>query len=429
MYRSIAKCPTKLENAEPHPGRVLDLIDIEIITPMFGNGVEAGVNDPVTLIRPSSIRGHLRFWWRATRGAKYTTIAELRQREGEIWGTTKSPSQVVVDAKLHSRGTTYPCAHIPTGKNFPKFKDLHPGYALFPFQGSKKDGTPISECTSKASFELKLIYPKSLLEDVKAAVWAWVNFGGIGARTRRGCGALYCSELSPPETSSIKSWYETNLKSLGISLNSRDWPTLPEDMLVRVSRDPMRAWAEVVGLMQTFRQGQNVGRNPGKGPNRPGRSRWPEPETIRSATSRRDPKHSRMPGIPNDAFPRAEFGLPIVFHFKDYEDPEDAELYPVVNGEEKTRMASPLILRPMICRNGAVLQMILRLRTQSVDEVILKKAPKSPKFKKIRDPTLATYPNSPLGRPSATEPVRSSSGSAIEGFLAFAEENGFVRVI
>jgi len=136
-----------------------------------------------------------------------------------------------------------------------------------------------------------------------------------------------------------------------------------------------------------------------------------------------------MPRIPNDAFPRAEFGLPIVFHFKDYEDPEDAELYPVVNGEEKTRMSSPLILRPMICRNGAVLQMILRLRTQSVDEVILKKAPKSPKFKKIRDTTLATYPNSPLGSSKAGLPARSSSGSAVDGFLAFAEENGFVRVI
>ncbi len=430
LQRKIGECPKRLEELDPHPGSETRIYEIQMITPIFGGGAEAGVNDPAKLVRSSSIRGHLRFWWRATRGAaKCSTVSELRQKEGAIWGTTDNPSKVIVEVVMKSEGVSYPCAHIPAGKNFPRFKDGHPGYALFPFQGSKKDGTPITECTSKASFELKITYPQSLFQDVTAAVWAWTNFGGIGARTRRGCGALYCQELSPPDTHGIESWYRNQLKGFDISPHTRDWPTLPESLLVRSSSNAMQAWAEIVGLMQTFRQGQNVGRNPGKGPNRPGRSRWPEPETIRSATSRWDPKHSRMPGIPNDAFPRAEFGLPIVFHFKDYEDPEDTELYPVVNGEEKTRMASPLILRPMVCRNGAVLQVILRLRTQSVDEVILKKTPKSPKFKKIRDTTLATYPNSPLGSPKAGLPVRSSLGSAVDGFLAFAEENGFIRVI
>ena len=41
-------------------------------------------------------------------------------------------------------------------------------------------------------------------------------------------------------------------------------------------------------------------------------------------------------------YPRAAFGLPIVFHFKDGEDPRDQVLNPV--GHD--RMASPLILRP-----------------------------------------------------------------------------------
>lgn len=43
-----------------------------------------------------------------------------------------------------------------------------------------------------------------------------------------------------------------------------------------------------------------------------------------------------------EVFPRAAFGLPIVFHFKDHADPEDHVLKP--SGHE--RMASPLILRP-----------------------------------------------------------------------------------
>jgi CRISPR-associated protein Cmr1 len=429
LPRKIGDCPKKPEKVNPHPGSETRTYEIQVITPIFGGGVKAGENDPFTPIRPSSIRGHLRFWWRATRGARCTTVAELRQREGEIWGTTECPSQVILEAAIISQGTTYPCAHIPEGKNFARFKESHPGYALFPCQGNKKDGTPIARCTSKISFKLKLTNPQSLCQDVNAAVWAWTNFGGVGARTRRGCGALYCQELSPSDTSSIESWYGSRLKSFDIVLNhTRGWPTLPDSLLVRGSSNVMQAWAEVVGIMQTFRQGQDVGRNPGASPNRPGRSRWPEPETIRSATSRRDPKHSRMPRIPNDAFPRAEFGLPIVFHFKDYGDPEDTELYPVVNGEEKTRMSSPLILRPMVCRNSEVQQMILCLRASSSDEVVLKKAPGSPTFTKIRDPTLNSYPQSPLGSSKSGVPVRSPSGSAIEGFLAYATENKF-RVV
>jgi len=146
------------------------------------------------------------------------------------------------------------------------------------------------------------------------------------------------------------------------------------------------------------------------------------------ATSQRDPKHPRMPGIPNDAFPRAELGLPIVFHFKDYNDPKDTELYPIIGGQERTRMASPLILRPIVCQNGDVQQMILCLRAASPDEVILKNAGRSARFKKIRDPMLSAYPQSPLGSPKPRLPARSPLGSAIEGFLSFAKENSF-RVV
>jgi len=429
LPRKIAKCEKWPENVDPHPGSVTRSYEIQVITPIFGGGTEAGVNDPLALIRPSSIRGHLRSWWRATRGANCASVAELRQREGEIWGTTDNPSHVIAKASIKSQGVTYPCAYIPEGKNFARFKESHPGYALFPFQGNKKEGTPIAKCTSKVSFELELIYPQGLSADVEAAVWAWVNFGGVGARVRRGCGALYCQELAPPDASGISSWYEDRLTGFGIVLpHARQWPILPESLLVKNSNNALQAWNDVVGLMQTFRQGQNFGRNPGKTPSRPGRSRWPEPETIRSATSQRDPNHSRMPAIPNDAFPRAELGLPIVFHFKDCNDPKDTELYPVIDGQEMTRMASPLILRPIACRNGEVQQMILCLRAPSTDEVVLKKASGSPRFKKIRDPMLSAYPQSPLGSQRPGLPARSPSGSAIEGFLAFAEENKF-RVV
>lgn len=56
----------------------------KLITPLFGGGVEAGVNDPITPIRASGIRGQLRFWWRAIRGGGYSSIEKMREEESKI---------------------------------------------------------------------------------------------------------------------------------------------------------------------------------------------------------------------------------------------------------------------------------------------------------------------------------------------------------
>jgi CRISPR-associated protein Cmr1 len=66
---------------------IVETREYELITPLFGGGVEPNTPDPVTTIRATEIRGHLRFWWRATRGGQFATIEELKAKEDEIWGT------------------------------------------------------------------------------------------------------------------------------------------------------------------------------------------------------------------------------------------------------------------------------------------------------------------------------------------------------
>jgi CRISPR-associated protein Cmr1 len=105
--------------------------------------------------------------------------------------------------------------------------------------------------------------------------------------------------------------------------------------------DAIDAWDKTVKALQRFRQGPDLGRNRGEG-NRPGRSRWPEPDSIRRLTHRHAAKHA--PEHPVDGvYPRAAFGLPIIFHFKDPGEPQDQTLIP---DHDADRMASPLILRP-----------------------------------------------------------------------------------
>ena len=93
MTRSIMEFPPiEPEISEFNPEYETRTYLIHVITPIYGGGVVPGENDLGMVIRPSSIRGHLRFWWRATKGAKFENAKQLFVREGEIWGTSDSPS-------------------------------------------------------------------------------------------------------------------------------------------------------------------------------------------------------------------------------------------------------------------------------------------------------------------------------------------------
>ena len=73
-------------------------------------------------------------------------------------------------------------------------------------------------------------------------------------------------------------------------------------------------------------------------------------------------------------FVRSEFGLPIIFHFKN-SPPPDATLTP--QGSE--RMASPLILRPLKCIDGNVVGLAAMLEVPPIEDIPLQLQLKSPK--------------------------------------------------
>ena len=143
-------------------------------------------------------------------------------------------------------------------------------------------------------------------------------------------------------------------------------------------------------LLRDFRQGERVGRNPRSTGKTPGRSRWPEPEAVRRATKMRLGKHAPLEGVPNNVYPRAEFGLPIVFHFKnnDKGEPKDTELIPLIDGEPKQRMASPVILKPLAIGADKAVSMILHLKASGVCDVGLNRVTPRGHIEnaKVRDP-------------------------------------------
>jgi len=159
-------------------------------------------------------------------------------------------------------------------------------------------------------------------------------------------------------------------------------PNLSGNLRFKVlpKRDSMSAWEYLFRQLKTFRQDRN------KGSASPfGRSRWPEPDAIRRipGMTSSDMHSKRLNTV--DKFPRAKFGLPIIFKFKDegIGDPKQTSL----EGQDHDRLASPLILRPIACSDGAVgLAAILKWEpVNSVEPytppggLVLKGAPRDPK--------------------------------------------------
>src|SRR5262245_19615123 len=82
------------KNSEAYTSQVHEY---ELMTPLFGGGVETQHADPVTIVRATEVRGQLRFWWRATRGGQFgEDLAKMKKAEDTLWGSTSQASQVQV---------------------------------------------------------------------------------------------------------------------------------------------------------------------------------------------------------------------------------------------------------------------------------------------------------------------------------------------
>lgn len=328
---------------------------IKVITPIVGGGTTADVFDISSPVRSSSIRGQLRFWWRATRGAAFTTSKELFAREAEIWGSSDNPSpttilvSAVTNASVRMDGNGMPFG-------FARYGDE--SYVLFPSINNRKESKVGKE---GLNFTLTIKYKKDHAIDIKCALWAWLNFGGIGARTRRGCGALYCEEfaIKADDIKQIKDSLKNKIETYELQQISNgtvyDWAVFEKCVcLGKETIDAMAAWKNIISVYRYFRQGVGFARNVGSVGNRPGRSLWPEADSIRVSQNRRDRAHIPFKNNPW-GFPKAIFGMPIIFHFKDRDDPFDTTVAPLNEGgnADLQRMASPVVLRPIGVKTNA----------------------------------------------------------------------------
>ena len=384
--------------------------EFRTITPVFGAGVKAGELDHYTPVRGTTVRGHLRFWWRVTRGRQFGTADQVRAAETAIWGSASEPSSVGI-------AVAGVVSVSESSGSQADFRDNYPPYALFPFKTT--DEPPVFAQTWKTlKFDLLIHAPEAMQADVEMALWAWANFGGIGGRTRRGCGALFCADFAPTARPGA-TWIHDKLIGTPIAAGPPSWSRVVQEPVLGTEKGLLRAWHEAIELLAAFRQYPPVGRVGDRLSKRFGRSHWPEADSLRAQSRLGNPVHMSSETLPNaaslPAFPRAELGLPYQVKFKDDRDAaNDCQVLPV--GSD--RIASPLVLRPLAIgpKGERAVPMILCLDSALPSVVRIRRDQKDVKFRiqpTVRAPALSLYGGSPMKD-------LSPEGSALESFLNFA---------
>ena len=464
-------------------------------------------------VSAKGIRGQLRFWWRTlystphTQNAGAEAIDLMRLREGEIFGNqdSRSPFDLRIQNVSHfnaivSYGSTNEIEKMVSfSRNGATPRRLTAAaYALFPLQ--KVSGTLacadlsftlviqwISEIKfiarrsveqerrDKVNVERKrrglvelppTIELKRVQQELKQALWAWLHFGGLGSRTRRGLGSL---ALGPRADKGLYSFEQAPGKPLHCH---------PEIYLsTNAFKEPSEAWCDALAAIREFRQdrggqhdnkilkldGQRFNAEPARVQ---GRSHWPEPDSIRLATKSalaprtlyvNNGKISSSP--PGDlvrfedhtqpaaaggtlpAYPRAILGLPIMFHFADgpnpasnaagisasQRDPQDTALVPCIMNEEGQmvageRMASSVIAKPLLLKDGWHAAVIILHPPANLEAVLQKKQ------KGKKPVTITPVPHNQIAGPdvSGFAPMLHQE-NALDALVAYLHKHSFHR--
>ncbi len=403
------------------PDYVRQKREYELITPLFGGGVEPGAADPVTTIRATEIRGHLRFWWRATRGGQFDgDLQKMKEVEDAIFGAASSGDS------SHESSLTIKVAIKNAGQAFSKDRNgvdvYHPqsdyGYAAFAL---RQMSAP--ELRRGIRFSLKIEYPKKLEtkkekksvqidseKEIEAALWAWETFGGIGARTRRGFGSI---KLLSVNGNAVAYPDNSGRAKTQISEKLAEYQTLeefPDDVpqvlhfqIYGQEKEPEQVHLDLINLVKGFRQD--------RGGNKFGRSQWPEADEIRRLTRSGSLTKSNV-----SAFPRAYLGLPIMFEFASEKGKVPKT---TLQSQQGTRLASPLLLRPYPVGTDKAIGLIVELDgTLGVIEDGLILIEEKKQHEKKRHPVSANVPDEQIGE---VAPLRGKDHT-IDAFFESVEE-------
>ncbi len=194
----------------------------EIVTPLFLGGADQVKAE----LRPASIKGMLRFWWRALYGTN--DLDTMRKRESELFGNTEKKSTLQILLKHDEKGDI---SQLRGGRQYqvqssrmnrPATLSIfdYLAYGLCQYERSRGNVYNKAHLEPGKRFDLTLRFPRINEKDILGALEAMIRFGGLGAKSRNGFGCLHVTDL--PKTDILKEYENTDPKDFtSFSKNTR----------------------------------------------------------------------------------------------------------------------------------------------------------------------------------------------------------------
>lgn len=351
----------------------------EVLSPLFMGGADARGAPPE--LRSPSIRGAMRYWYRALLGGStflndHELLSKLHSKESELFGSTDRGGALSTrlsqaaqlpyesyqkDPALKGTGGSF----LPTGKDY-----------LLWSMGSTggRPGAPRYQPSRqyiKPGATFKFILSAQLQPDTidkgNAAFWLLSNLGSIGSRANRGAGSIQAVAESSPRllfntSSSIKElqdYLRDGIQKCLKIVTGEDWGTLPENQQAEfdtIHPQTCNVWVVADGPngWDTYLAALN-----GLG------SRFRDYRTHQNPLGRSD--HDAVlkwfeNGGKGPVIKRPVFGLPIPFRYSNG-GPSD-----VIIHEKGDRRGSPLHMRITKLANGKYVGVLTLFKSRFLPE-------------------------------------------------------------
>ncbi|HOQ40247.1 MAG TPA: type III-B CRISPR module RAMP protein Cmr1 [Fervidobacterium sp.] len=243
------------------------VLTCETVTPMFMYGADGRTPE----LRPSELKGMMRFWWRAAKGED--NIEKLKNDEFQIFGgvgnggrKSKVNLRVIFDKNSLHNNVRYDLRTDPKIKSKQagsSFSLQYPGISYLLYSTileGKKTSYVKNYIKDGFSFTISITsFDPNTYEQVIAAFWLAVYLGGFGTRSRRGAGNIMIKNVSGDDTAGIsfvptvgdsdhlKEWFDSNIEKIRSAFNfgtTSKYSTLAGSQLLIFN--PQRTWFEAL---------------------------------------------------------------------------------------------------------------------------------------------------------------------------------------
>ncbi|MGR8935046.1 MAG: type III-B CRISPR module RAMP protein Cmr1 [Gammaproteobacteria bacterium] len=168
----------------------------KIVTPLFMSGADQSHAE----LRPPSLKGVIRFWWRALAYSRFNGDLEaLAGREEQLFGSTEKAANIIIRMPSHRKCVTTSVNHVHPG-----FRSAagarYLGYGLMTAFGNEAGLLQRPCINHNQQLNVAFLSKDGIPEEFINAVKLTGLLGGLGSRSRKGFGSLTLDKLTLDKT-------------------------------------------------------------------------------------------------------------------------------------------------------------------------------------------------------------------------------------